>query len=173
MRGITEGTLFDFINSNMLSANGDAHHRRRSPFTRAFAASMIEALRPSVRQSAESLIDEWSNETQVDLLARHASLLPSRVISNILGLPAENIPHFTKLVYSMTRFVSFTLKPEDLPEIEKDTRELWDYVDVLLARRRANLGEDLLSHFLADAEAQGELSAKEIISQIISLIIGG
>src|SRR5215510_4967307 len=34
MRGITDGTLFEFFVEGMLTANGAVHRRRRSPFTR-------------------------------------------------------------------------------------------------------------------------------------------
>ena len=172
-RGVTEGALFDLFRFGMVTSNGKEHRRRRSPFTRTFAASVIAALRPSIRQGAAALIDEWAGKTGVDLVSCYASLLPARVISAMLGLPAADIPYLTRLVYSVSRFLSFTFGPDDLARIQDDARELWDYVEVLLARRREAPGGDFLSTFLADAEAQGELSAVEVIVQVITLIIGG
>src|SRR5260370_37882569 len=59
MQGVTEGSLFDTFRYGMLTANGDVHHRRRSPFTRTFAARMINEMRPAIQRSAEELIDGW------------------------------------------------------------------------------------------------------------------
>jgi cytochrome P450 len=46
MHSVIDGALFDGIRCGMLTANGDAHRRRRSPFSRTFAARMITELRP-------------------------------------------------------------------------------------------------------------------------------
>lgn len=46
MLGVTEGALFDFFQQGMLMANGAVHRRRRSPFSRSFAARTIADLRP-------------------------------------------------------------------------------------------------------------------------------
>lgn len=171
MQGVTGGALFDMFHYGMLTANGTEHRRRRAPFTRSFAAGMIAALRPTIRAGAARLIDEWHGE--VDLVEHYAAELPARVISAILGLPEADIPHFTALVYSVSRIISFTFPPDQLAKIEADGRELYEYVDALLQRRRETPHDDLLSAYLADAAAKGELSPVEIVVQIVILIAGG
>ena len=171
--GIEEGDLFDLFRLGMLNSNGAEHRRRRAPFTRAFAAAVVAAMRPAIRESAERLVEEWRGEPGVDLVERYASLIPARTISAILRLPEDDIPHFTRLVYSVSRVFSFTFTRADLPTIAADADELCAYVERLLGRRREQLGDDVLSSFLADADAKGEMSAAEIVIQVISLIIGG
>jgi cytochrome P450 len=105
MQGVTSGALFDMFQFGMLTANGAEHRKRRSPFSRTFAAGMIAALRPEVRHGAGALIDEWQGAGEVDLVSRYAALLPARVISAILGLPTADIPHFTRLVYRAPRTI--------------------------------------------------------------------
>jgi cytochrome P450 len=173
MRGITEGAIFDAFNHGMLSYDGAAHRRRRAPFTRTFAARLIAELRSHIRKIAEERVDGWRAEDEVDLVDRFAAQIPAQAISDLLGLPKADIPYFTRLVYSVSRFLSFTFMPEDLPEIEAATRELQDYVENLLSRRREAAGGDFLSAYLADADQKGELSPLEIIAQIVILIIGG
>jgi cytochrome P450 family 103 len=173
LHGVHEGTLFELFEHSMLTANGAVHRRRRSPFTRAFAARIIVELRPHIRATAEELIDSWHEEGEVDFVGRFAALIPARTISEMLGLPKQDIPHFTKLVYSVSRFLSFTFQPEDLPEIAASAQELEQYVRDLVAERRKAPGSDFLSTFLADADQKGELSPIEIIFQIVGVIIGG
>jgi cytochrome P450 len=172
-RGVADGALFDLFRFGMVTSNGAAHRRRRAPFTRTFAAAMIAALRPAIRQGAEALIGEWRDRHEVDLVDQYAALIPARTISTMLGLPDEDIPTFTKLVYSVSRFLSFTFAPEELDGIRDDARALYSYVEALLANRRQAPGSDVLSTFLADAAAKDELSAVEVVVQVVILIIGG
>jgi cytochrome P450 family 103 len=173
LRGVTEGVLFDMFDQGMLTANDAVHRRRRSPFSRTFAARMIGDLRPRLRKIADALIESWYVEGEVDLLERYAAQIPAQAISDLLGLPKGDIPYFTKLVYSVSRFFSFTYAPEDLPEIEAATRELHDYVGNLMSGRRGGLENEFLLAYLADAKRKGELSPVEIVVQIVMLIIGG
>jgi cytochrome P450 family 103 len=173
MRGITEGTLHAGFDQSMLTANGAIHRRRRAPFSRTFAARMITDLRPYIKKVANELIDGWQQEGEVDLVARYAALIPARVISEVLGLPSEDIPHFTKLVYSVSRSLSFTFGPDDVPEMEAASAELQNYVRDLLEVRRREPRADFLSSVLAETDGKGELSPYEIIIQIATLIVGG
>ena len=173
MIGVADGMLLDIFDYSMLTANGAVHRRRRAPFSRTFAARMIADLRPHIRQTAEDLIDSWPQEGDVDFVGDFAALVPARLISEILGLPKQDIPRFTALVYSVSRAFSLTFTRDDLPGMQADARELQQFVAALIADRRQAPIDDLISRFLADADTQGELSPIEIIMQIVILIIGG
>jgi cytochrome P450 family 103 len=173
MHSVIDGALFDTFRYGMLTANGDTHWRRRSPFSRTFAARMITELRPHIRRSAEELVDGWYADGQVDFLEQFAAQVPARVISDVLGLPRDDIPSFTKLVYQVSRFISFSFTPDEIPDIEAAARQLRDYVERTLAQRRRAPCDDFLSRFLAAAEAAAEMSPIEIIFQIVQLIVGG
>jgi cytochrome P450 len=134
---------------------------------------LIAELRPRIRQSAQALVDGWLAEGEVDLVDRFAAPLPAQIISDLLGLPQADIPHFTGLVYNVSRFFSFTSTPDDLPDMQAAAGELLAYVEELLNDRRAVPANDFLTAYLADADQKGELSPIEIIIQIMILIIGG
>jgi cytochrome P450 len=173
MHGVTDGALFDAFRHGMLTANGDAHRRRRSPFSRTFAARMITELRPHIRRSAEELVDAWYADGQVDFLEQFAAQVPARVISDLLGLPREDIPSFTTLVYKVSRFISLSFTPDEIPGIEVAARQLQAYVEGILDHRRRAPCGDFLSRFVATADDAAEMSPVEIIFQIVQLIIGG
>ncbi|MGC1303115.1 MAG: cytochrome P450 [Caulobacteraceae bacterium] len=170
-RGIVEGVLFDAFKYGMLTANGDVHRRRRAPFSRTFAAKMIAEMRPRIRAAARSTIQDWLADGQVELVGQFASPLPARLISDLLGLPHEDIPVFTALVYETTRFLSFGFTPDEFPRMEAASLELRTYVERVLEERRRAPREDFLSTFLASAEAAGEMSPLEIIFQIYQIIV--
>jgi cytochrome P450 family 103 len=171
--GVTEGPLFDFFEQGMLTANGAVHRRRRSPFSRSFAARTMADLRPHIRRSSEELIESWYADGQVEFVDQFAAQFPARVIGDLLGLPRADIPSFTKLVYLVTRFISASILPDEIPESEAACQQLRDYVEKTLEDRRRTPRDDFLSDFLAKADAAGELSSLEMIFQIMQLIIGG
>jgi len=172
-RGIPEGRLFDIFAHGMLTANGAAHRRRRSPFTRIFAARMMEGLRPRIRAAAESLVRDWLPDEELDLVAHYTALIPAQTIADILGLPHKDIPRFTHLAYEVSRVLSFTFGPEDIPNLEAAAVALQDYVRAILEARRTAPQDDFLSRFLAEAEAAGDLTSEELVVQLVQMIIGG
>lgn len=172
LRGINNGMLLALFDQTMLTSNGAMHRNRRSPFTRAFALRIILALRPSIRQAAHNLLDDWAGE-EVDFVDHYAALLPAHLISEMLGLAKADIPHFTQCVYEVSRSLSFTFGPDDLPDIERAAQDLYSYVERVLENRRRAPSDDFLSHFLADVEAAGELSPLDVVIQVMTVIIGG
>ncbi|WP_267360374.1 MULTISPECIES: cytochrome P450 [unclassified Methylobacterium] len=172
-RGIPEGRLFDIFAHGMLTANGAAHRRRRSPFTRTFGARMIEGLRLRIRAAAESLVRDWLPDGEVDLVARYTAQIPAQTIADVLGLPHEDIPRFTHLAYEVSRVLSFTFGPDDIPDLEAAAVALQDYVRAILEARRSAPQDDFLSRFLAEAEAAGDLTPEEVVVQLVQMIIGG
>ncbi|MEA2774033.1 MAG: cytochrome family [Acetobacteraceae bacterium] len=173
IQGVTEGPLFDGFRYGMLTANGAVHQRRRSPFTRTFAARLINEMRPAIRRSAEQLIDAWCADGQVEFIGNFAAPLPAQVISDLLGLKRADIPNFTKLVYEVTRFISFSIKPDEIPGVQAAEQQLQDYVERTLEERRRSPRGDFLSSFLAATDEAADMSPLEVLFQIVQLIVGG
>jgi cytochrome P450 len=131
LRGIHDGILFDFFKLSMLTSNGADHRRRRSAFSTAFAFRAMSDLRPHIRKVADELIDEWYAEGEIDFLDRYTSQLPARLIGHILGMPREDIPLFTRLVYTSTRVLSVLFTADEIPEIEAAAKQLKEYIERL------------------------------------------
>jgi cytochrome P450 len=99
--------------------------------------------------------------------------MPARLIADLLGLPREDIPEFTLLVYEVLKIFDFGLKPDEIAEIEKAAQRLHGYVDEVLEERRRKPREDFLSAFLTAATEAGEMSPGEMLYQIFALIRAG
>jgi cytochrome P450 family 103 len=171
--GISSGAIFDLFEYSMITADGDVHRRRRAPLSRQFAARTINEMRQSIRRTADDLIDGWYRDGEVDFIGEFAAKLPARIIADLLGLPREDIPEFTLLVYEVTKIFSFGLYLDEIGKIEKAAQQLHDYVETVLDQHHRRPREDFLSAFLAAAAEAGELSPQEILYQIMPLIIGG
>jgi cytochrome P450 family 103 len=172
-RGVKEGALFDFFRTSMLFTNGTDHRRRRAPVSRAFAWQIVGALRPRIRGVAEELIDAAGTQREMNFLDEFCALIPARIVSDVLGLPREDVPRFTRWVYTISRAIGASFTPADIPEIEAATRSLNEYVEVLLTSRRTNPGEDFLTAYVNSVDDADNLTALETIVQIMTVILGG
>jgi cytochrome P450 family 103 len=154
---ITEGALFDFFALNMVGADEEAHARLRAPLTRTFAARVIGAMRPIIRARAEALIDALGNTRAFDLIAQFSSLIPAMTIAGILGLPEEDVPHFTAVVYELTTFLGYTAG-QDLPRIKAAAEDLRSYVHRILEDRRIHPRDDFLTRLIIDLDETGSVA---------------
>jgi cytochrome P450 len=172
-RGVHTGPLVDLWSNSMLFANGAEHRRRRAPMSRAFAFKLIEELRPHIRAVAERIIDEHMPAGELDFLNDFAALIPARVISEILGIPPADVPHFTELVYSVSRSLSISYAREEIQSMEESARQLTQYVSELLSTRGSVLNNDFIASYSKTVAEAGNLSAAEFLSQVVTIIIAG
>ncbi len=82
----------------MVTSDEPLHSEIRRRATYAFTAKKVEALRASVQTLVDALIDDMMEKGgPVDLVADFALVIPSTIISGILGVPAEDHTHFHEL----------------------------------------------------------------------------
>jgi cytochrome P450 len=172
-RGVTEGALFDFFKNTMLLSNGPDHRRRRAPLSRAFAFRLIAELRPRIRTIAGSLIDGAYAAGEMNFLDDFAALLPARIIGEILGLPAADVPRFTGWVYQLAGALNASFTRDEVPRIDAAARHLTAYVAELLAGRRAAPRDDFLTSYATAVHQEGNLSPIETLVQIVTVILAG
>ena len=98
---------------------------------------------------------------------------PSLVIATVMGAPLTDAPrlhHWSNWIQK--QFDAEALMTERAL-IEEAVVEFYDYADALLAARREDPGEDLVSTLLA-AEADGDrLSEVECVNLVLNVLIGG
>ncbi len=169
--GITSGALFDIFANSMLLANGTTHRRRRAPLSRAFGFRLIAAMRPRIRAIAAGLIDQREERGEMNFLDEYAALIPARTICMLLGLPDDDIPSFTRWIYSVSRSLGSSFTPADVPEMEQSARNLMAYTTNLLAARRVAPRDDFLTDYVAIVAQEDCLTAVEILSQVATVVL--
>jgi len=172
-QGIHQGHLYDIFRHMMLYANGTTHRQRRAPLSRAFAFRLLTEFRPAIRARAHKLLDAVEPRSEMSFVDEYAALIPAYVISEILGLPENDIPQFTRWVYSISKAMCFAFTRPEISEMEDAARKLTDYVATLLADRRATPRLDFLSSYVLGVDEAAKLSAIEVLSQIVTVIIAG
>ncbi|MBO3744800.1 cytochrome P450 [Streptosporangiaceae bacterium NEAU-GS5] len=127
----------------------------------------VEELRPAIQKIADDLIDDMAAQTPpVDLVQALALPLPSRVITELLGVPYEDREFFhltTKVIGDQS------VDPKERIKIRD---ELKAYLDRLVAAKEAEPGDDLLSRLGERREAAG-VSREEVVGIATLLMVAG
>ncbi|UBU13251.1 cytochrome P450 [Nonomuraea gerenzanensis] len=143
------------------------HTRLRALVSRAFTPRMVERLRPRVESIAASLIRALPEEA--DLVSGLAYPLPVMVISEMLGVPAEDHERFRGWSEKLARGLDPMLTADLLSETGRARKEFGDYFRELAALRRERPGDDLLS---ALTRVQ-ELTEAELLATCVLLLVAG
>lgn len=154
---------------DMLTVDPPDHTRLRGLVSKAFTPRMIEQLRPRIQQIADELLDAVQAQGRMDLIADFAFPLPITVISEMLGIPAQDRQQFR--AWSQT-IVTATVGPQ--PEEALAALETFvQYIKMLLADKHAHPGSDLTSGLVQAEERGDRLHENELISTIFLLIVAG
>jgi cytochrome P450 len=95
------------FSDNMLRHDNPDHRRLRRLVEQAFSRHSVESLRGRIAVLCDGLLDGLAGRETVDLLEAWARPLPVAVICELLGLPEEHRPMFTR--WAKTLFRSPTL----------------------------------------------------------------
>ena len=156
----------------MLFLDPPTHTRIRGLVSRAFNARRIEALRPRIEAIVDDLIDRVHGQGGMDVIADFAHRLPVTVICDMLGVPEQDRAPFLEESTVRGRILDpVPLSREEMDAANGGFGYLEDYFRKLLAYRRENPGEDLVTALLAARDADDRLSEDEIVSNI-NLLFG-
>jgi cytochrome P450 len=171
-QGITEGPVVEWMNTILLTVEGEDHTRLRKLVSRAFTTRAVEALRPVMRRVADELIDGFAADGRVELMTAFADPFPARIICELLGIPPQWHERFRGWANDLGLAFSYTAAAE-LGRIEGALAGLNAATDELIAARRAEPGPDLLSGLIA-AESDGDrLTPDELRTMIAGLLFAG
>ncbi len=151
------------------------HTRLRALVSKAFTPRMVEGLRTRTESIVAELLDAALARGEMDAVADFAHPLPVRIICDMLGVPAEDQDRFQGWSAVLARGLDPDfLLTEEVQRARFDAVAAFaDYFFALLAERRARPGPDLLSQLALAEEAGDSLSAGELLSTAILLLVAG
>lgn len=148
-----ESALFGGPLGNFATEQAD-HARMRSLLQPLFSPKHLRALRPRVEALTTRLLDELAEQgSPADLHAALAVPLPILVICELLGVPYEDRDQFRAWTADAANI-------RDRARSEHGLAELFGYGQTLVARKRVDPGDDVISRLCAtegvsDVEAAG------------------
>ncbi|MDH6217886.1 cytochrome P450 family protein [Streptomyces pseudovenezuelae] len=156
---------------SMFTSDGADHTRLKQLVGRAFTARRIEAMRPVVEAIVTDLLDaleEHAGDERVDLRAEFAHGVPSRVICDLFGVPADQRPEILRIIGAV---FATDVTPEQSAAVAAD---LYRAMLTLIETKRRTPADDMTSLLLTAHEEDGDrLSEPELISTLIAVIGGG
>jgi len=168
-----EPTALDRMMSRwMIYRDPPSHTRLRGLMNKAFTPRMVEGLRPRIESIVGDLLDDVRDAGSMDIIADLAYPLPVIVISEMLGVPADDRNLLKEWSRGLTEAVD-TGMSEDVARGVPAARELTAYFRGLAMERRKRPQDDLISSLIA-AEAEGDkLSEEELLATCILILWTG
>lgn len=157
----------------LLTQDPPAHTRLRRLVTKPFTPRNIEAKWAGrVRELAESLIEPLVGAGTVDLVDALTWPLPVQVITEMIGVPDADAEAFKHWSDELCNGIGGHLDPEMMDRTTKAYLETYAYFEPLIAERRGEPRDDLISVLLAGEDGEA-LDDKEINHFCILLLIAG
>lgn len=154
---------------SILGMDPPEHSRLRRLVARAFTAHRVEQLRPQVAGLVDELLDQVTAMPQpVDLVEHFALPLPVRVICELLGVPASDLHLFH--AWSDAVMAGWDA---DREKVKAGLDQLAAYFATLIAAKRAQPADDLMSALIAARDNQDRLSEEELVTLSFGLLIAG
>lgn len=153
------------------------HTRLRRLVSKAFSPKVVKALESDITVLVDELLDRVAAAGRFEVIADLAYPLPVAVICRLLGVPIEDEPRFSRassiLTQGLDPFIAFTGQPQGFEERLEAGLWLRGYLRELLAQRRAEPADDLMSGLIAVEEAGDQLTEDEIVATCNLLLIAG
>lgn len=158
---------------SLLELEPPEHTRLRTLVNRAFVSRQIDRLRPEITDLTNKLIDGFEKDGKVELLSAFADIVPVTMIARMIGIPDEMGPQLLKWSHAYVRMYMFGRTEADEHAADKAAAEFADYVRSVIAERRANPRDDLLTHMIHTEHKGQLLTDDELISTTIVLLNAG
>ena len=157
---------------NLMAMDPPDHTHLRQAIRGPFMRDGVGALESTVRAFADQVVDAAAHKGECDFVAEFASELPLLVLSHLMGVP----PADRGLFYDWSNRIIGNHDPDfggSVRDFLQAKDELFAYGREIIAAKRRDPGDDLVSSFvLAEAES-GPLSDDTIIHLWFLLLIAG
>jgi cytochrome P450 len=172
--GGKSGPFYQMLKNMMLFLEPEAHDRVRRIAAKAFTARSIARVRPVTEELARSLLDAVQARGEMVLVSEFAYELAIRVIAQLVGVPTSDFGVIEQYAYDFAR-------GSELSPVETDRTRRADaaalafreYFEHLLAKRRHDLKDDVLSALVAAEDEGQNLTRDEVIATAVLLLQAG
>lgn len=171
--GIESGPLREEIDRNILHLDGEVHRRLRSLLNPFFTPKAADRWRPVMRNLLAGLFVDIEKAGGCEFVDAIAKPYPSMTIASVMGAPLSDAPKLHEWSMWIQRQFDGPALILERARIEQAVEEFYAWCDQLLARRRADRGDDLVSSLIAAAEAGERLSDVELVNLVLNVLIGG
>ncbi|WP_272000827.1 cytochrome P450 [Nannocystis radixulma] len=171
MHGIVDGPLVEVMGGFLLNIDGPAHERLRRLVSRSFTVRRVEAARPTIVAIAEELAADVAARGRCDLVTEFADPFARRVLCAFVGIPENADARVRRWTADLGRMFGLSVASHRA-QIEASMIELRAFIDELIAARRRDPVDDLVSALVAGANGDA-LTDDELRAMIITFMSAG
>jgi len=157
---------------SILAMEGPEHSRLRRLAAPAFTPKGADRLRPFMRQVINDLLDPHTPNGRIELVNDLCDPYPIPIICELLGAPKEDWKLFSQWATDIFRIFNRDFE-NDQDKIMKAGEELDAYVEAMIAERRGDPRDDLLSDMIAAEESGDRMSTSELIMMTEAVLMAG
>lgn len=151
----------------------DADHARiRRLANPMFTPRRMSEYLAGIRREVDTTLSRLAENDSADLAADFAIPLPRRFIMQILGIPDGDRERFGEFAAAV---INFAFPATDDNEFERNAKiatEGFDRIGELIARRRNQPGDDILSALIHLNDGGDRLSTEELLPLVAGLVLG-
>lgn len=155
--------------NSMILEDEPNHRRLRNLVHKAFTPHTVARLAPRIESLSHELLDKAMQQGQVDLLTAYAIPIPVTIIAELVGVAPDERDRFL----GWSKELGGAMSLRNALRWYTSLRHLIRYTRDLIAHRRANPQDDLLSALVHAEDEGNQLSEDELISMVILLIVAG
>jgi cytochrome P450 len=170
MNGIFSGPIYDWFVPMIVNHDGGDHRRLRGLVNKAFTPRMISNLRPFIRTKAEHLTEDLGSVETCEFVEDFANPLPLAVMSELLGVPAEDYDRFRAWTTDIGLVFSLAHGGDIAARVQTAVVGLYGYVDSLINDKETTPSDDLISALVAAQHAEDRVSREELRNLIVTLV---
>src|SRR5215213_3690698 len=164
----------ELIQAMFIGMDPPKHDRLKALFQRGFTPKRIAEHEDEIRAITTGVLDRLDGRETCDLVTDVAQPVVSRVIGSFMGIPPEDDEIWARLMNTTLGAGDPDINPEGAEIVmQRDVPEIFERCRRLIAARRENPTDDLLS-VLVHAEVDGErLEEHEIVMGFFLLVAAG
>ncbi|MGN6126755.1 MAG: cytochrome P450 [Humibacter sp.] len=158
-----------FLKSTLQFEDPPHHTKLRRLVQRAISPAAVKKMRDSAAAFADELLEAMAtNGNRANLVTEYALALPIQMLANLLGVPADDQEKFERWASSTLAVAGAA--PED---IARDMADLHTYLTTLIAARRVDPLDDLISSLARAQDSDETLADHEILTIAMLLLVAG
>ncbi len=162
--------FLNLIDRNLLNLDGADHASIRGLVNKAFTPRRVAALRPRIEAIVEAQLDDVAKRGDFELIRDLAYPLPVIVIAELLGVPAQDRDKFRGWSNGVAQIIDPLSAERGMARAREAATALADYFRGMLALRRAEPRDDLLSAMIA-AEQNGRVLGEGDLLALCTLLL--
>jgi cytochrome P450 family 142 subfamily A polypeptide 1 len=157
----------------MIDMDDPEHWKRRKLVNRGFTPKRVRAEEPKIRTVCDWIIDQVCEQGECDFVRDIAMALPMIMIGDMLGVAPDDRADLLRWSDEMLSALTGHQTEDELMRAATAFGDYTAYATDVIARRREESTDDLMS-VLVHAEVDGErLAEDEIIHESLLILIGG